>query len=86
MDEQPGTRTIMPPAVFAGLGEGKVAYIRAMKSEEVSGLFPEMPPIAPGVDLWALVNANGTPIMITDSREVAQANAAEHELMTVSVH
>ena len=30
--------------------------------------------------------ADGTPIMVTDSREAAVANAWSHELQTVSVH
>jgi hypothetical protein len=36
--------------------------------------------------LFALSAADGTAIMITDSREAAVALAAHHQLDTVSVH
>ena len=38
------------------------------------------------MQLFALHAADGTPIMVTDSREAAVANACTHELETVSVH
>ena len=42
---------------------------------------------APGLNLYALDAADGTPIMVTDSREAVLANAWSHELETVvSVH
>jgi hypothetical protein len=36
--------------------------------------------------LFALHAADGTPILVTDSREAAVANALTHQLETVSVH
>jgi hypothetical protein len=36
--------------------------------------------------LYALHAADGTPIMLTDSREAAIANAWSNELQAVSVH
>jgi hypothetical protein len=45
-----------------------------------------MPQIPPGQTLFALHAADGTPIMLTDSREAAVANAWSQELETVSVH
>jgi len=43
-------------------------------------------PSAPGLKLFALHAADGTPIMLTDSREAAVANAWSQELEMVSVH
>jgi hypothetical protein len=71
---------------LAGLGGGKIAYIKAIRSEDVSTLFPQAPTLAPGMRLFALHAADGTPIMVTDSREAALANAWDHQLETVSVH
>jgi hypothetical protein len=71
---------------LAALGEGHIAYVKQIRSEDVPGLFPEAPKIAPGLKLFALHAANGTPIMLTDSREAAVANAWSNELETVSVH
>ena len=79
-------KTVMPNAAFAVLGAGKLAYVRELKSEDVPGLYPEAPPLAPGITLWALVNANGAPILIADSREAVVANAFENDLTAVSVH
>ena len=42
--------------------------------------------LQPGMQLFALHAADGTPIMLTDSREAALANAWSQELETVSVH
>ena len=74
------------PEALAHLGDGEIAYIKPISSEQVAALFPQAPKIAPGVQLFALHAADGTPIMVTDSREAAVANAWSHELQTVSVH
>jgi hypothetical protein len=68
------------------LGDGEIAYVRTIRSEDVPAMFPQAPEIAPGLKLYALHAADGTPIMVTDSREAAVANAWSHELQTVSVH
>jgi len=74
------------PEALAGLGGGKLAYIKTIRSEDVGALFPEAPQLAPGLQLFALHAADGTPIMVTDSREAALANAWDHQLETVSLH
>jgi hypothetical protein len=71
---------------LAQLGDGQIAYVKAIRSEDVATLFPQAPEIAPGLQLFALHAADGTPIMVTDSREAAVANAWSHELEAVSVH
>ncbi len=76
----------LTPQEFAHLGDGAVAYVKAINSEEVSRLFPQAPALRPGVKLFALLGADGSPIMLTDSKDAAIANAWEHELETVSLH
>ena len=71
---------------LATLGEGHIAYVKQIRSEDVPGLFPQAPDLAPGMKLFALHAADGTPIMLTDSREAAIANAWSNELQAVSVH
>ena len=82
--------TVKNPSVtteaLAHLGEGLIAYVKPVRSEDVPGLFPQAPTIAPGLKLFALHAADGTPIMLTDSREAAIANAWSQELQAVSVH
>ena len=77
---------IMTPEALAVLGGGEIAYVKPIRSEQLSSLFPQAPNLAPGLKLFALHAADGTPIMVTDSREAAVANARSHELDTVSVH
>jgi hypothetical protein len=77
---------LISPEALASLGDGKIAYVKSIRSEDVHSLFPEAPEIAPGLELFALHAADGTPIMLTDSREAAVANAWSHELEAVSVH
>ena len=78
--------SMISPEALALLGGGKIAYVKSIRSEDVPGLFPEAPTIAPGLKLFALHAADGTPIMLTDSREAAIANAWSNELQAVSVH
>jgi hypothetical protein len=74
------------PEALAVLGGGKLAYVKTIRSEDVQKHFPQAPELAPGSLLYALHAADGTPIMLTDSREAAVANAWSNELETVSVH
>jgi len=76
----------MSPEALAQLGDGEIAYLKPMRSEDVRALFPQVPDIEPGLQLFALHAADGTPIMLTDSREAALANAESQELEMVSVH
>jgi hypothetical protein len=73
-------------ADLAVLGEGHVAYVKPIRSDEVRELFPQAPELAPGLELFALLSASGAPIMLTDSRDAAVANAWAHDLQTVSLH
>jgi hypothetical protein len=77
---------ILSNEAFAHLGGGHIAYVKAIRSEDVKNLFPQAPQLEPGMQLFALHAADGTPIMVTDSRESAIASARTHELETVSVH
>lgn len=76
----------MSDQAFTILGGGKVAYVKPIRSEDVHALYPQAPELEPGMRLFALHAADGTPILVTDSREAAVANAMTHELETVSVH
>ena len=79
------TTLTLEPAELAALGEGQVAYVKPIRSDEVNALFPQAPAMAPGLNLFALLSASGTPILLTDSRDAALANAWAHDLQTVSL-
>jgi hypothetical protein len=82
------TKLPISAEALAQLGDGQIAYVKTVRSEDVGALFPdaEVPQMPPGQILFALHAADGTPIMLTDSREAAIANAWSNELETVSVH
>ena len=89
MSERTGSETNefkMTEQAFAILGGGKIAYVKPIRSEDVHKLYPQAPELQPGMHLFALHAADGTPIMLTDSREAAIANAWSNELQAVSVH
>lgn len=71
---------------LAHLGEGSVAYVREMQSDDLKGKFPGLPEMASGTKLWALFSANGQPILLSDQRERAIAGAFANDLVTVAIH
>jgi hypothetical protein len=77
---------MISPEALALLGGGRLAYVKPIRSEDVHTMFPQAPQLKPGMELFALHAADGTPIMLTDSREAAIANAWSQELEAVSVH
>lgn len=86
MTGENNTRSVITPEALARMGDGRIAYVTPIRSEDVQTMFPQAPAIAPGLELYVLHSADGTPIMLTDSREAAVANAWSNELETVSVH
>jgi hypothetical protein len=80
------SKVSVTPAELAHLGEGVVAYLREIGSDELKGKFPGLPEIAPGTRLWALFAANGQPILLSDERDRALAGAFENDLTPVAIH
>ena len=71
---------------LAQLGDGEVAYIKQLDSDAAERLFPALSDAPKGIDLFAVLGADGTPLALTDSRSAAIANALENDLVPVSVH
>ena len=71
---------------FVHLGEGAVAYVRKMKSDDLLARYPGIAEIAPGLDVWTLFAADGQPILLAGDRDVAMAGALRNELTAVHVH
>jgi len=71
---------------LAKLGGGKVAYIKMMTHDEARELFPAVEGLPAGIDLFALHAADGTPLVLTDSRQAAVGHALGDELEVASVH
>jgi len=79
-------RPPMTRSEFAQLGDGEVAYIKQLDPDAAERLFPALSDAPKGIDLFALLGADGTPLALTDSRNAAIANAIENDLVPVSVH
>lgn len=88
MNEHPDDETeiTMSPKELALLGEGEVAYIKQVDSGDAERLFPALEDAPQGIDLFAVLGADGTPIALADSRNAAIANAIENDLVPLSVH
>jgi len=80
------TRAPMSRRELAQLGDGEVAYIKQLDPEVAEKLFPALQSTPRGIDLFAVLGADGTPLALTDSRNAAIANAIENDLVPVSVH
>ncbi len=76
----------LSPEQFAHLGDGMIAYVKPMRSEDICRLYPDAPDVGPGLTVFALIGANGAPISIADSPQGALGSAREHDLRTVSLH
>ena len=70
----------------ARTSEMRMAYIRAIRSEDVALLSPAAPLLEPGQQVFVLHAFDGTPIVIAGSRKSALADAVSFQLETVSVH
>jgi hypothetical protein len=71
---------------FKQLGDGEVAYIKQLNIDLAQKLFPALRGKLEGIDLYAVLGADGTPLALTDSRNAAIANALENDLVPLSVH
>ncbi|MBV8472182.1 MAG: DUF1150 domain-containing protein [Hyphomicrobiales bacterium] len=71
---------------FARLGDGAIAYVTTVTLEDAQRLFPEATDIPRNKQLFALLAADGSPIMLADSKGAAIAKAWLDELKTVTVH
>jgi hypothetical protein len=71
---------------LAHLGEGSIAYVRKITSDDLKSRFPGLPEMQPGLDLWAVFAANGQPMMVTDERAIAITAAVNHDLRPVSIN
>lgn len=71
---------------FAALGAEKLAYVRSLDAADVRHLFPQVPPLPPGNQLFAVFSGDGTPISLADSHASALASLWNSDFAEVSVH
>ncbi|WP_350335219.1 DUF1150 family protein [Coralliovum pocilloporae] len=71
---------------FRDLGNGEVAFLREMQAGDLAEILPEVRDLEPTMMLWALLGADGSPIIVSDTRQVAEADALERDMTIASVH
>ncbi|MEP9374305.1 DUF1150 family protein [Mesorhizobium sp. KR1-2] len=79
-------RHALTQAELAHLGEGSLAYLRKIDSDELKGKFPSLQEIASGMEIWALFAANGQPLLLSDARDTAIAGALENHLTPLAIN
>ena len=57
---------------LAHLGEGALAYLRQIDSDDLMSRFPGVVELASGLKLWALFAADGRPILVADENMLRQ--------------
>jgi hypothetical protein len=78
--------TVLTPEQLARLGGGILGYVREINLADAKALLGEGMSIPPKSRLFALYNADGSPVSISGSREGAIGSAFDHELVPTSVH
>ena len=71
---------------LAHLGEGSIAYVRKITSDDLKARFPGLPHIDSGLSLWAVFGANGQPMMVADEQAIAISAAVNRDLRPVGIN
>jgi len=71
---------------FEIYGRGYLGYVKEISLEEALQLNPEILGMPEGIKLYALHDADGAPMSITDSRDAALVSAFENDLEALSLH
>lgn len=79
-------QAVMNERELAALGGGRIAYIKVLSSEQAKDMYPSIEDLPPGLQLFALQAADGTPIALTDSLQAAIGHARGDELEVAGVH
>ncbi|MDE2383413.1 MAG: DUF1150 family protein [Alphaproteobacteria bacterium] len=74
------------PEQLAAIGAGHLAYVKPIGAEDAARMLGQPIEAGPEGKLFALFNANGMPISIAPTFEMAVGNAMEHELVPARVH
>jgi hypothetical protein len=70
------------------MGQNKTVYVRGViaRALKAEGLLPKEAPVEEEKMLYAVHAADGTPLAIVDSRDLAFTGARQYDMDPVSVH
>lgn len=86
MNEKTLKTPTMSTDELAMLGGNQIAYVRELEAHDAVEFFPAAGTLPPNMRVFMLHAADGTPIMLGDSRDSVIHNAWENSLQPVSVH
>lgn len=76
----------MSKGELSELGEGRVAYIKAMTCEQAKILFPAVKVMPVGITLYSVHGADGAALALTDSLRTAMEHAISDNLIIEYLH
>jgi hypothetical protein len=82
----PREPTVQTPEALMAMGDGEMAYLRRFRAGELRGMFPQVADLHPSVELFALFGADGTPLILADTREAVLSGAWDHKLTLASLN
>jgi hypothetical protein len=68
------------------MGDGETAYLRKFRAGDLGKLFPQISELHPSVELFALFGADGTPLILADTRDAVLAGAWDQKLTLSALH
>lgn len=68
------------------MGDGETAYLRKFRAGELRKMFPQTAELHPSVELFALFGADGTPLILADTRDAVLSGAWDHKLTLSALH
>ena len=73
------------PEQLQAIGAGFLAYVKPIKADDAARMLGQPVQAGPEGKLFVLFNANGTPISIAQTFELAVDSATEHEVVAARV-
>lgn len=71
---------------FAQFGSGEWVYLRTMTLPDLKNLIPDLPDLVHQELFWVLLDANGTPLIVADSSDMATQDLVEQNMTQQTVH
>jgi len=71
---------------FANFGKSSIAYVRRVRTEDLSQPFHDTGELPEDGDVWALFSADGEPLAVADDQSLLFDNAEARELVAVQRH
>lgn len=68
------------------MGDGETAYLRKFRAGELRTMFPQTAELHPSVELFALFGADGTPLILADTKDAVLTGAWDHKLSLSALH